>query len=211
MPTDADIDFFFAAPDTPSARHSRGSMVSVLYLLRRELLDTQGYDPAIEYEDTAWRNGAKARLFASLSLMFTGFDLLAKFEQGDEAGVGRRFKAFLRSEHGGQEPESIANLLYGVRNSIIHAFGVPDPETLGDMGMTHIAISQRLVADTTMGATPVTVRLSGDVAEVYIDGVYRLFLSAKNRYRDSLWGDGAEEARERFDAMFMKYGTIRML
>lgn len=210
--TDEDVDFFFADPSTPPLVHARGDQFSVLYLLRRELLETQGYDPNRDEEAAAWKEGARNRLFASLSLMFTGIDLVAKFEQGDKSGgVGARFQKFLTSPEGGGLDASAAELLYAVRNSMLHAFGVPDSEMLAKLGMKQIAIAQRRMADTTMGAGSVSVRTNGEVAEVYVDGVYRVMLDAVDNYRDSLFGSSAQPARTQFDQMFVKYGTIRMI
>lgn len=205
------IDFFFSAPSTKPEEHRRGDKFSALYLLRRELLETQGYDPNVDAEEIAWKDGAKNRLFASLSLMFTGFDLLAKFEQGDGGKVGERYRAFLRSTEGGSLDSTTADLLWGVRNSILHAFGVPDDDMLKKMGLKEIAIAQRLVVETTLGAGSVSVRQNGEVAEVFIDGIYRVLLSAIDNYRDSLYGSGTEPAREQFNQMLAKYGTIRMI
>jgi hypothetical protein len=210
--TDENIDFFFEAPSTSPATHARVDQFSVLYLLRRELLETQGYDPNNDAEAAAWTSGARNRLFASLSLMFTGIDLVAKFEQGDASGgVGARFQNFLRSPDGGELDASTAELLYAVRNSLLHAFGVPDGDMLTKLGMKQIAIAQRRMEATSIGVGSVSVRTNGEVAEVYIDGVYRVLLDAVDNYRGSLYGSHSQPARDQFDQMFTKYGTIRML
>ena len=39
------IAFCFTAPAVSTPQHSRDGVVSVLYLLRRELIETAGYDP----------------------------------------------------------------------------------------------------------------------------------------------------------------------
>jgi hypothetical protein len=211
--TDENIEFFFADPSTSRSTHPRGDQFSVLYLLRRELLETQGYDPNVrDAEDTAWKAGAQHRLFASLSLMFTGIDLIAKFEQGDKSGgVAARFQGFLKSSEGGGLDDHAAELLYAVRCSLLHAFGVPDDDALAKLGMKQIAIAQRRMASTTLGVGSVSVRTNGEVAEVYIDGMYRVLLDAVDNYRNSLFGRSSQPARNQFDQMFAKYGTIRMM
>lgn len=146
-----------------------------------------------------------------MSLMFTGYDLLAKFEQGDEHRfVGDRYIAFLRSNDGAQLNYLHADLLYGVRNSLIHSFGVPTDDKLTKLGIQQIAIVQRKTVETTMGTGNLIVQSNADTAEVFIDGVYCNFLNTIGRYRDSLYGDGTDECRERFMKMFAKYGTIRI-
>lgn len=205
------IDFFFAEPSLRHEQHCRGDQFSVLYLLRQELVETQGYNPYKDAESAVCKEGARNRLFASLSLMFTGYDLLAKFEQGDHHRfIGERYIAFLRSDSGAGLNYLHADMLYGVRNSLLHSFGVPDDDKLTKLGVKQIAIVQRRVVETTMGSGNSIVQSNDDVAEVFIDGVYCNFLNTIGRYRDSLYGDGTDERRERFMSMFTKYGTIRI-
>jgi hypothetical protein len=91
------ISCFFDRLNTPPSEHNRGGLHSVLYLLRRELIETAGYDPNAGSESAADAGGIKRRLFASLILMFTTFDLLAKCALGDTGGVAARFKeSFVR-------------------------------------------------------------------------------------------------------------------
>jgi hypothetical protein len=101
VPTFTDLDdkiaFCFGSPNELPERQSRDGRVSVLHLLRRELIETAGYDPNTDDENTVEAGGIRRRLFVSLIAMFTAFDLLAKFQRGDEGGVGPRFKAFLTS------------------------------------------------------------------------------------------------------------------
>jgi hypothetical protein len=75
--------------------------------LRRELIETLGYEPDIDNEASVKVAGAKRLLFASLILMFTMVDLLAKF-MSDEDGVAIRFKEFLRSPDGGELSKPVA-------------------------------------------------------------------------------------------------------
>jgi hypothetical protein len=204
------IDFFFTEPSVPHDQHCRGDEFSVLYLLRQELVETQGYNPYQDAETTVCKHGARNRLFASLSLMFTGYDLLAKFEQGDRGFVGDRYIAFLRSSDGAGLNYLHAELLYGVRNSLLHSFGVPDDDKLTKLGVKQIAIVQRKITETTMGAGNSIVQSNNEIAEVFIDGVYCNFLNTIGHYRDSLFGEGTDECRERFMNMFTKYGIIRI-
>ena len=71
---------------------------------------------------------------------------------------------------------------------MLGACHAPSSEMLEKMGMKHIAIGQRLVTETTMGRALVGARRNGDVAEVFIDGIYRAFLRTIGNYRDSPYG-----------------------
>src|SRR5882757_60250 len=84
---DGKISFCFGSPNDPPEKHNRAGLFSVLYLLRRELIDTAGYDPNLDTEAKVDAEGVKVRLFISLIGMFTAFDLLAKFQLGDSDGV----------------------------------------------------------------------------------------------------------------------------
>ena len=81
MTNHSDIDFFFAPPQISMQEHTRDGQYSVLYLLRRELLETMGYHPDLESEDQAGSEGARNQVVCVLVLTFTGFDLLAKFAE----------------------------------------------------------------------------------------------------------------------------------
>lgn len=206
---DDDIEFFFQPPSTPDLQHQRNGQFSVLYLLRRELLETLGFNPDADDESRVWTDGPQHRLFASLILMFTAIDLLAKFHQA-EGGVGQRFRGFLTSWEGAQIGRDDAELLWAVRNSLVHSFSGPDSETLTRMGMTDVVIAQRSVQDTSMGAGHVFVRTNGVSAIVYIDGVYKLLISAINTYHMALFGEEETVLRPIFEASFQRYGTLRV-
>jgi hypothetical protein len=218
MPTFADLNdriaFFFDEPTHSPDVHKRDGVASVLYLLRRELIETAGWDPgAGEDEQKVYDNGVRNRLFASLIVMFTGFDLLAKFQFGDKTGeVGKRFKDFLMSPDGGGTTELEARIFYGVRNSLTHSFSVPDAEALAKLGMQSVGIARRYEGTYggTRGVSTLTVQ-SGDVALIYVDGVYRTFFTAVRRLQDSLYGGGSSDARTMFEAMFDKYGTLHVV
>jgi len=204
------IAWFFGAPSTDPAHHARAGANSVLYLLRRELIETIGYDPNTETEDDVDQGGSRRRLFASAILMFTTVDLLAKYMFGDSGGIGERFKQFLQSPDGGGLAPSDAELLWAVRNSLVHAFGLPDSTRLAATGHQSVGIAQRL--PTTAGGFDglVVVAHRGDAAVVYVDGLFRVVKHAIDRYRQTLSGAGSSEARTAFTSAFSSYGWIRI-
>jgi hypothetical protein len=206
------VSFFFTKPSVSPEHHGIDGHLSVLCLLRRELLETMGYSPDTESEEQAWKEGARHRLFASAAVMFTGFDLLAKFEQGDDnrRDVGRRFKNFLRSSSGADLDEDSAEIFWAVRNSITHAFNTPPASALEALGMKHVALAQRRVEPMNIGPGCVFVRREDETATLYMDGVYQVFVDAVKSCRHSLRDRDYPDAWPRFQAMFDKYGTIEM-
>jgi hypothetical protein len=204
---DEDIEFFFQLPSTPTTSHARGHTFSVLYLLRRELMETAGHDPDVTSEAIAVDRGVERRLFASVTLMFTGFDLLSKFAC-DHQTLGERFCAFLESEFGRGLDADTAKMLYAVRNSMVHAFGVPDRTSLGKLGMSSIALAHRETMNPPHGR--VITLSNGNVGVVYVNGLYSAFIQAERNLYDSMFDEDAEENRQRFKNAFDTFGTIGM-
>jgi hypothetical protein len=209
---DADdkIRFFFDEPTRAVDDHKRGGLASVLYLVRRELIETAGWDPGKgDDEQKVYDEGVRNRLFATLILIFSGFDLLAKFQLGDAGGVGDRFKRFLASPDGGQVDDLEARIFYGVRNSLVHSFSVPDADSLLKLGMKSIGIAHNLEGTSggSRGVSTLTLK-SGDTAMVHVNGAFRTWVGAVRHYRESLFGAGSDGARKTFETMFDKYGRI---
>jgi hypothetical protein len=214
-PTFSDLDdkiqFCFDEPTRAFAEHSRGTVVSVLYLLRRELVSVAGYTCTLDDEAAVEAGGVRANLFASLGLTFTGFDLLAKFCRGDEEKVGERFERFLRMPGIVGLDSSSAQLLYRVRCSIVHAFGVPDSDTCGSLRyqLKNVAIAQRKSCPGPRGELQVvTEAMPGGMATLYVDGLFKCFRDSLPAMRGSLHGSDAAPVRRTFEEMFDKYGTI---
>ena len=182
----------------------------MLYLLRRELIETLGYDPNATTEDEVDERGSRNRLFASTILMFTAVDLLAKYTCGEAGGIGDRFKRFLQSPDGGGLAPQEAELLWAVRNSLVHAFGLPDSGRLSHTGHQAVGIGQRLA--TTSGGIDglLVIAHRGDDAVVYVDGLFRVIKHAISRYQETLYGSGATDARRAFASAFSSYGWIRV-
>lgn len=162
---DDKISFFFAAPPVLPSAHSRAAVVSTLYLLRREMMDCMGHNPNEQSEQVADEQGTQHRVFASLSLMFTTFDLLAKFMFGDGGGVGSRFRDFLRSPDGGGLDSPTAAVLWRVRNSMVHAFGLPSTDGVADLNLSAVSLALR------KPATDISGGFQGLVVAQYDQGV----------------------------------------
>jgi hypothetical protein len=202
------VSFFFEDPITSHDDHAKGTYFSVLYLLRRELIETIGYDPNVASEEDVDNGGSRHRLFASIILMFTTIDLLAKFMLGDSGSVSSRFKKFLRSPDGGGETDFVSDLLWAIRNSMVHAFGLPDVDELKKLNMSSIGLGQRKenYYKTTRGLT--VAEMQGEHAIIYVDGLFRTTKYSIQRYRDTLYGSMAKEPLSLFEAAFDKYGKI---
>lgn len=206
------IDFFFDDPTRSPDDHKRDGLASVLYLVRRELLETAGWDPRVgDDEAKVYEQGLRNRLFASLLVMFAGFDLLAKFQLGDTGSVGERFKKFLISPDGADVSDLEAKIFYAVRNSLVHSFSVPDADLLTKLGMKSVGIAHHLegIYGGSRGVSTLTVQ-SGDTAIVYVNGVFQTWVNAVRHYHESLYGSDSDEARKIFEQMFDKYGTLGM-
>src|SRR6266498_5027963 len=126
MTTADDINFFFEDPTVDEKIHEakKNGRRSVLYALRREiqdcLLDDNENKPIIE-SDVLLRT-SKHRLFATSMMVFSAFDLMAKFYAGEDDinKVGARFIDFLKTH--GKLTESSAREIWIYRNSLMHSF-----------------------------------------------------------------------------------------
>jgi hypothetical protein len=196
------ITFFFDDPSRPQSEHLVEGRASTLYLLRKELLDTLGYDPSADEEKDAFNEGIRHRAFASSMLMFTVLDLLAKFALGDEGKVGKRFIRFLRLPHGPGLGEEEAQQLYAVRNSMVHAFGLPHADELSRWGVKQLWVHRRNYEAPHMLSSG-----NGDVLKLYVDGFYQLvFLTI--RARENAAKVASEQERALFREMFERYGSV---
>ncbi len=204
------ITWFFEQPAVRPESHSRAGAVSVLYLLRRELIETLGYDPDTDTEGMVDSGGSQRSLFASTILMFTMVDLLAKYMFGDTGGIGDRFKKFVWSPDGCGLTRVDAELLWAVRNSLVHSFGLPDSAGLNKTGHEAVGLGQR--EETTSGGFNglVVVAHRGDDSIVFVDGLFRTVTSAISKYQETLYGTGSSDARARFAQAFSTYGWIRL-
>jgi hypothetical protein len=119
------VGFFFDAPENFA---SPFGLKSTLQQLRRELQMTLYDVDEIMPEDVArWRQFQPRRLFASIGLMMTTIDLLAKMHAGrDDGRIGDRFQRFCRAFLPGISTSAQSAVLWSYRNSLSHSFGLYD-------------------------------------------------------------------------------------
>lgn len=104
--------------------------VSVVYILRRELVETLvnlgPFDGKVITERQAVSVIAKDphRLFASTILMCIGIDLLATLSYGDAGGIGGRFTRLLRSSDPTCFDAPRARRIWALRNGLVHSFSL---------------------------------------------------------------------------------------
>lgn len=196
------IDFFFTAPTvSPDDHRGPRGQQSVLYLLRREVQDCLFVDPnrpKLLPEGEATRLVPGHRLFAGAMVMFAGIDLLAKFEAGDDAGnrVRERFVRFARSYLRLTEDE--AEVLYTVRNALMHAFGLYDRKTHRNLALVQDC------RNPDSDAGPVSDEPG--VWELCVRHLYATFVRGIKAYEGALRGD--PDLQVRFGRLFPRYGWL---
>lgn len=112
------IERFFKDPHSPN--EVPGDF-STLYLLRKDAWKCYGCDPHDCSETTTV-------LFPGAMTVFCGIDLLAKFHESDAPGkVSDRFKNYVqRFFPSGSVSADVPTHVYGLRNSLMHSFGMRD-------------------------------------------------------------------------------------
>lgn len=196
------VGFFFAPPETdPSAHRTPEGYHSVLYLLRRELQDclfgTVVPEAQVRAHDAP--EYRRYRLFATAMVLVSGLDLLGQF-RAPLSSVEDRFAGFVTTYlYPGDA--AAATTLYGVRNALLHTFGLHD-------ATKQLALTIQPPAHDPAGRRAVSQ--AGDSWVVELGQLYDDFVRAVAAYRaDLLDPDPAHEAKRRdFLAMFTKGGTI---
>ena len=131
-----DLDYFFRSPRV--APQDRDSF-SQLYLLRRDIETCFGFDPNTgltfkPVDATTHQKIYCKAIWPGTMAILAGIDLLAKFFIGsDKSGgrrqndqVGWRFESFAQRYLGLSKDD--AHLLYHLRNSLLHSFGLYSEE-----------------------------------------------------------------------------------
>lgn len=111
------LELFFKDPHVPCEVPGN---FSTLYLLRKDAWKCYGCDPDGCVETTKV-------LFPGAMTVFCGIDLLAKFHCGDSGPVTVRFKQYVQEFFpSGQSLPNLAQHVYGLRNCLMHSFGMRD-------------------------------------------------------------------------------------
>jgi hypothetical protein len=195
----SDIDFFFAPPHTDGGEDKIKGRESVLYHLRRELqLCLFPADPIVD--ETELKSKLKSRApctrFTPILLVVSGIDLLGKFLAGtDEGQVRCRFISYLRQHFSGLTENDI-NVIWRVRNSYVHSFGLHDIKK----SSKKIGVYPRFFVGQII--TPHTDKpfdFAVNVADLCVE-----FLESLKSYKGALQGN--RNLQENFAKMFPKYG-----
>src|SRR5262245_43756308 len=112
------LEFLFRPPSSNPIVPGRNS---TLHLIRRECQETLCNIKRTVPDNRFPVSRNPHRLFASVSVVCTAFDLLSKFRFGDRS-VGPAFKRVLKKYGGLSAVE--ARRIYDARNAMVHAFGI---------------------------------------------------------------------------------------
>lgn len=181
------IEFFFQNPRNFNA-HQRE--YSTLFLLRRDILTSFGINPndnsEIKYKV----------LFPGTMAIMAGIDLLSKFQFTDNDVKGNkssdRFKGYIKKYIDNSNKE----VLYQLRNSLLHSFGLYSKDCNGNE--YNFILNQ----------SPTTFIYTTDNRNYHISIVKLLenFENSINSYREDLLNDKGLQTN--FNQMFLKYGQI---
>jgi len=174
---DLNIELFFEDPKTPP--RPRPTSYGVLYLLRRDI-------------NTCFDNNAE---WPGIMATLAGIDLLGKFYKGDEIGVGDRFRLFL--DYFGNISEEEKEIIYQLRNSLLHSFGLYSEDRRGN------------IYRFTLGKNfPQFIEQNGERYYVDVLKLLEYFNLSIGNYYSALKNSTILQAK--FEEMFPKYGAIHM-
>jgi hypothetical protein len=195
MTLNEQIDLFFRMPTLGP----EGSQQGTLYLLRREIQDC--LIGTVVPEDQVLEQKERCRLFATVMVIMSGIDLLAKFRAGsDENGeVGQRIKAFSKEYIFRDLPsaELFSDVLYeGCRNPMLHSFTLHSKR-----------FKMTLMQGLTNGVIR-TIHGEPDWFVLSVEGLYLAFAAAVKAFESDVRTNAAMQ--QNFAKMFPHYGSIGM-
>jgi len=182
------IDLFF---EDPAVYHAPPRSYSVLYLLRRDISVCLGIDPDSDNPI------AFQALWPGTMAILAGIDLLGKFLVGNDnfRKSRKRFKNFIESKYFQVVSQTDAEIIYQLRNSLLHSFGLYSEDGKGNVYRFTLIPKQG----------PLVQRL-GDNYLVDVRTLHSQFETAIENYRADLKKDLS--LQECFNAMFPKYGVV---
>ena len=130
--------------------------------------------------------------------ILAGVDLLAKFYSGVDRGpVGTRFKAFLQSKYFNNLNSTDAYILYHLRNSLLHSFGLYSFGRNREYWFTLVAKDD-----------PLIVIVKTDHYKIDVLALYEKFESGVELYVTDLKSDPG--LQNKYFLLFHKYGSVYM-
>lgn len=198
-----DFDFFFTDPTVNPCAHRRpNGEVSVLYLSRREVQETLADIKSIVSESELLKYDRR-RLFASSMLMLAGIDLLAKFADGSDStgpgDIGCRFRAFVEKYM--KLPADQAKVLWRVRNSLPHSFGLYDRDKGKKIALTGGKAGIPTEPSAIVTQLPTEYQVS-------VEYLYLGYVQAIQGYNSAIPGTAKLEGN--FARLFGHYGVLVM-
>jgi len=184
------IDLF---TEDPKIFHPPPRLYSTLYLLRRDISSCLGTDLA-----TKKPNRPPAAQWPGAMAILAGVDLLAKFYSGVDRGpVGTRFKAFLQSKYFNNLNSTDAYILYHLRNSLLHSFGLYSFGRNREYWFTLVAKDDPLIEI-----------VKTDHYKIDVLALYEKFESGVELYVTDLKSDPG--LQNKYFLLFHKYGSVYM-
>lgn len=206
----SDLNWFFRSPrSAPGPRDT----FSQLYLLRRDIDTCFGTDPntGTISKPVDKASGAPMNcqaIWPGTMAILAGIDLLGKFLVGTDktrgpgsVTVGARFREFTKRYLGLSEGDT--DLVYQLRNSLLHSFGLYSEKTdnQGNVTATYNFILSR-------GSGTVVQHVKDDYYQVDVQCLRELFEQAVAQYEADLRDTRREDHQdlsEKFNAMLPKH------
>ncbi|MBI5605503.1 MAG: hypothetical protein HY879_19405 [Deltaproteobacteria bacterium] len=204
----SNLTWFFRSPRSAPCP---GETLSPLYLLRRDIDTCFGSDPntGVLLQPIDKLSGAPINcqaLWPGTMAILAGIDLLGKFLVGTDqtrgpgsVTVGVRYKDFCKRYLGLSEPD--ANLVYQLRNSMLHSFGLyaEEIDSQGKVKATYNFILS-------LGSDAVVQHLKDDYYQVDMQRLRELFDQAVAQYEVDL--KDAKDINDKFNVMLPKVKPI---
>lgn len=115
-----ELNIFFQNPNDIINVHKS----SILHLLRRDIFRCMGYIDNKNYHELEKDPQTETIIWPGIMVVLAGIDLLGKFFSGEDEQkkVGHRFKNYCEEYLDVDEKE--ADVIYQLRNSLLHSFGL---------------------------------------------------------------------------------------
>ena len=186
------IDLFFKEPSEPPQIPGENG---ILYLLRRDILTCLGKNPNEPHKSICYQ-----ALFPAGMALLAGIDLLGKFAAGSD-GIGKagcRFKEFLKTYGGLSEPGKDNEILWQLRNALLHSFGLYSEKKKFCLTMTEN--DSNLIIE------------NNGYCSVNLWALHQMLEKAIENYRCALNAscNQGKQLLNNFDAVFEKYGCIEI-